>query len=271
VAGDRRDLALAVGGGFVASLAAGLFGVGGGVLLVPLLVFGLRRPQHVAHATSLVAILFTAVSGAARFAFDDAVLFPAAGLLALGGIAGAQVGARVLPRIPETRLRHAFGALLLLIGVRLLLAGPAAAGAAATATDLDVGRLLAYLAVGVAVGVLSSLLGLGGGVLLVPVLALGFGLDQHLAEGTSLAVIAPTALAGALAHQRRGYTDWALGSWLGATGLVGGSLGASVALGLSPELLSRLFGGLLAAVAGAMLLPTRVRRRVPRRRASRDR
>jgi uncharacterized protein len=271
VAGDRRELALAVGGGFVASLAAGLFGVGGGVLLVPLLVFGLRRPQHVAHATSLVAILFTAVSGTVRFAVDGAVLFPAAAVLAVGGITGAQFGARLLPRISELRLRRGFALLLLVIAARLLLGGPSAAAVTSAAPGFDAWRLAAYLGVGVAVGVLSSLLGLGGGVLLVPILALGFGLDQHTAEGTSLAVIAPTALAGAIAHQRRGYTDWALGSWLGATGLVGGSLGASVALGLSPELLTRLFGGLLATVAGLMLRPTPVRRRAPRRRGSRGR
>lgn len=136
---------------------------------------------------------------------------------------------------------------------------------------LDAGRLLAHLGVGMGVGVRSSLLGIGGGRLLVPILALGFGFDQHTAEGTSLAVIAPTALAGAVAHRRRGYTDRVLGSWLGATGRVGGSLGASLALGLSPELLTRPFGGLLAAVAGLMLRPTPVRRRAARRRASRDR
>ncbi len=271
MAGDRRELAIAVGGGFVASLAAGLFGVGGGVLLVPLLVLALRRPQHVAHATSLVAILFTAVSGTVRFAFDGAVLFSAAAVLAVGGIAGAQVGARLLPRVPEARLRRAFALLLVVIAARLLLGGPSAAAVTAAAPALDAWRLVAYLGVGVTVGVLSSLLGLGGGVLLVPVLALGFGLDQHTAEGTSLAVIAPTALAGAVAHQRRGYTDWALGSWMGATGLVGGSLGASVALGLAPDLLTRLFGGLLAAVAGLMLRPRRVRRRAAPRRGSRGR
>jgi uncharacterized protein len=153
-------------------------------------------------------------------------------VLAVGGITGAQFGARLLPRISETRLRRGFALLLLVIA-----GAPAARRLRPPLRDqrgpgFDGWRLAAYLGVGVAVGVLSSLLGLGGGVLLVPVLALGFGLDQHTAEGTSLAVIAPTALAGALAHQRRGYTDWALGSWLGATGLVGGSLGASVALGL---------------------------------------
>jgi uncharacterized protein len=270
VAGDRRELVLAVGGGFVASLTAGLFGVGGGVLLVPLLVYGLRRPQHVAHATSLVAILFAAVSGAVRFALDGAVLFPAAALMAVGGIAGAQAGARLLPRFSESRLRRIFALVLLVAAARLTLGGPAAA-AVETVPALDAGRLAAYLGVGVVVGVLSSLLGIGGGLLLVPVLALGFGFDQHTAEGTSLAVIAPTALAGAVAHRRRGYTDWVLGSWLGATGLVGGSLGASLALGLSPEVLTRLFGGLLAVVAGLMLRPTPVRRRDARRRASRDR
>ena len=95
---DRVPLsAAAVGGGLVAGSAAGLFGVGGGVLLVPLLVLVLKRSQHVAHATSLVAITLAAVAGAGRFALDGSVAWAGGLAVAVGAVVGARLGARLLP------------------------------------------------------------------------------------------------------------------------------------------------------------------------------
>jgi uncharacterized protein len=246
------ELAIALVGGFLVSLLAGLFGVGGGVLLVPLLVLVLRIPQHVAHATSLVGVMFAAASGGLRFAIGDAVAWPGAFALIAGGVLGAQVGARFLPRLTARGLRRLFAVALLAVAARFLLGGVGEDAAHAVVT-FDTGTLVAHGAVGLAIGIASAVLGVGGGVLLVPALVLAFGYDQHLAEGTSLIVVLPTALSGAIAHSRRGYTDWSLGAWLGVTGLVGGAVGASVALGLDPALLARLFGGLLAVIAGLML------------------
>jgi hypothetical protein len=91
---------------------------------------------------------------------------------------------------------------------------------------------VALVAFGVAVGVASGLLGVGGGILVVPFLTLAVGLSQHSAEATSLLVILPTAIAGSLALRRRGIGDLGLALRLGVFGAVGSVLGALLALAL---------------------------------------
>lgn len=259
----RAATATVIAAGMAAGLVGGLFGVGGGILLVPVLVFMLGRSQHVAHATSLVAVTLAAVAGAARFGLDGAVSLVGSALLVGGAIVGAQVGARLLPKVSGHRLRQAFGVLLLILAVRFVVVG----ATDGTAVDgdlvpaLSAARALAHVAGGFAAGVTSSMLGVGGGVIMVPLLAIGLGYGQHIAEGTSLAVIVPTALTGAISHARSGYTDWALGLRLGAAAIVGSAIGASVALGLQPAALGRTFGILQAAVGIAILRGSRTRHR----------
>jgi uncharacterized protein len=91
---------------------------------------------------------------------------------------------------------------------------------------------LALAAFGVAVGVASGLLGVGGGTLVVPFLTLAVGLSQHSAEATSLLVILPTAIAGSLVLRRRGVGDLELALRFGVVGAVGSVLGALLALAL---------------------------------------
>lgn len=247
---------LPLAGGLAAGIVAGLFGIGGGVLLVPLLVLVLGRTQHVAHATSLVGIVLPATVAAIRFAVDGAVAWwPALAIIA-GALAGVQFGAAIAHAIPERSLRVAFTVLLAVTAARLLLGG-APTGTGTLAPAVTVAAVAAHVLVGVASGTASALLGIGGGAVIVPALVILLGYGQHLAEGTSLAVIVPTTLVGAWSHARRGYTDWALGWRLGGAGLVGALLGAQVALSLPGEVLSRAFGGLLVVVAALFVVRTR--------------
>lgn len=109
--------------GLAAGFAGGLFGVGGGVLIVPGLVLWLGLGQHQAHGTSVAAIVAMAAASAARFAFGEAVEVTAALWLFLGAGAGAYAGARLLARVSEVWLARAFVALALVSAVRLGLAG----------------------------------------------------------------------------------------------------------------------------------------------------
>lgn len=239
-------------GGLAAGLVAGLFGVGGGVLLVPFLVLLLRQPQHVAHATSLVAVTLAAASGVVRFGTDGSVAIVGALALAVGAVVGARVGATFLPKLTDSKLKRIFGLVMVLIALRFLIAGDSS-GAGDTVPDMDVLTVVLHVVGGLVAGVTSSVLGVGGGVILVPVMVMAFGYGQHIAEGTSLAVIVPTAATGAISHHRNGYTDWRLGLTIGAGSLAGGWLGAHVALGLAPSTLARLFGVLLVITAFLML------------------
>lgn len=252
-------------GGLAAGVVGGLFGVGGGMLLVPTLVLLLGRSQHVAHATSLVAVALGALAGVTRFGIAGSVALVGGLALAAGAIVGARLGAVLLPRIPERRLRSLFVGVLLLLALRFLLVG--ASGDAAVDGDLvparDAVALGLHVVGGLAAGMVSSVLGVGGGVVNVPLLVLGLGYGQHVAEGTSLAVIVPTAVTGAVSHHRNGYTDWALGLRLGVGSIAGATAGAQLALSLSPVTLGRLYGVLQLVVALLML-------RRPRRRDEDD-
>lgn len=242
-------------GGLAGGLIAGLFGVGGGLILVPILVLWLAVAQHQAHATSLVAVTIGAAAAVFRFAFDGAVALWGALPLAAGAIAGAWAGARLLPYIPERRLRAVFAVVVFLLALRFLLVGSAveAADAGRFVPDLDGATVVLHVLGGLGAGVVSSVMGVGGGVVMVPLLVLGFGYGQQVGEGTSLAVIVPTALTGALSHHRHGYTQWGLGLKLGVGSLLGGVVGAEAALALAPEVLSRLYGGLQLVVAVLMV------------------
>jgi uncharacterized membrane protein YfcA len=106
---------------------------------------------------------------------------------------------------------------------------------------VDGPTILIVIGAGVAVGILSALFGVGGGILMVPFLLLALDHTQHMAEGTSLAVIVPTAIAGVLAHRRSGYVSFSNAALLAAGGIGGAWLGAEIALGLDADILQVLF------------------------------
>ena len=106
--------------GLLAGLASGLLGVGGGIVMVPLLTAFLGLSQHRAHATSLAAIVPIAAVGALTFALSDRIDVGLAALLALGSLIGAPLGARLMARSTEGALKAMFGALMILVGIQLL-------------------------------------------------------------------------------------------------------------------------------------------------------
>jgi uncharacterized protein len=107
---------------------------------------------------------------------------------------------------------------------------------------------VALVAFGVLVGVMSGLLGVGGGTLVVPFLTLAVGLSQHSAEATSLVVILPTAIAGSLALRRHGLGDLGVAIRLGMVGAVGSVLGALLALALPGSTLRVVFAAFIGVV-----------------------
>jgi uncharacterized protein len=98
---------------------------------------------------------------------------------------------------------------------------------------------------GLVVGALSGSMGVGGGILLVPLMVLGFGFAQHLAQGTSLAAVVPTSIVGAYTHDRAKNVDRLAAAWVSTGGLVGAVAGALIAVHMPREFLVRLFGALL--------------------------
>lgn len=106
---------------------------------------------------------------------------------------------------------------------------------------------------GVPAGMLSAMFGVGGGLVMVPFIVAILGESQHLAEGTSLLVIVPTAVMGVLAHRRRGYVSFKHAAWLAVGGVAGGFLGARLALALSEDALQVAFGIFLAVMGTGLI------------------
>ena len=119
----------------------------------------------------------------------------------------------------------------------------------------QIGELAGLAAVGLGAGFLAGLLGIGGGVVMVPAMVLIFGFDQHVAQGTSLLVIIPSALTGAYTHHRNGRLLLRDAAWLGAGGVIGALIGSVSALSLDDMVLRRLFAAFLVLTALRMLLP----------------
>jgi uncharacterized membrane protein YfcA len=240
----------AVAVGVVAGLASGLFGVGGGVVLVPGLVLLAGLDQRMAHGTSLAAIVPIALAGVLGYASGGEVEPVAALLTAVGVLAGTPVGVHLLGRLPERQLRIGFAVVLLASAVRLVVT--AGDGAGTVAVDLGTGVL--YVLTGLAAGVLAGVMGVGGGVVMVPAFTVLFGMPIVLAKGTSLAVIVPGALLGTVRNRRQGTTDLRLGLVAGLAGVATAALASQVSLGLDPAVASATFAALLLLVVGRMVV-----------------
>ena len=236
--------------GVVTGLAGGLLGVGGGFVMVPAMVHLLKTPQREANGTSLAVIVPIALVGATILGGGHQVDVEVAIALAIGAVGGAVAGARLSRRISDAGLRRAFGVLAIVVG--LLMIGEAVLHAVGAPVHFGSslrpgGPSLWALAllVGALAGVLSGLLGIGGGAIMIPAMTLLMGLSQHVAQGTSLLVIIPTAISGSITHFRMGNIRLETAGWLSVGGVVGAIAGASLALASPDQLLRLLFGGYL--------------------------
>lgn len=231
---------IGVGGGVL----SGLVGVGGGIIFVPgLILAGGWRIQE-AVAASLVIIVFSALSGTIRNArSEDPVDWRMAGLLSLTVAPSSLIGVYISKVSPETVVQNCFAVLL------LALAYPTARGGSAIAVPGKKLPLPVVLLAGVGVGALSGLLGIGGGVMLVPLMVLGFGVGVKPAVSTSLAVVLATAFVGAAGYLLTGF-DRILGlPPLVAGAIVGAWLGVHLRDPLPEDKLRIGFGVFMVVVA----------------------
>lgn len=226
----------------------GLMGVGGGIILVPLLVHVLHVSQHEAQGSSLAFIIATALVAAIPYYTHERLDLVLALCLAAGAVPGVIAGSRIAAATPAARLRIAFGAIIFFTAVRLIAAPPQGFGEA-TPWPAWINVLL-----GVAVGILAGLLGVGGGTMLVPVLVLGQDINQHSAQGVSLLMIVPVGIAGVFSYSRRGRLLVSGLPPLLAGGAVGALAGAMLAHRTNAPTLTRLFALFLFGVAAQMIL-----------------
>jgi len=231
--------------GVAGGLLSGMFGVGGGIILVPLLMAFAGLDQKRAAATSLLAILPTAISGSVTYALHGEIDYVAAGIVAVGAIGGAFIGTALLRRIPVVWLRWIFIAMLVVVALRMLFLEPSR-GEPLPLTPVLV---IAYLLLGLVMGIASGLLGVGGGIIAVPALVALFGISDLIAKGTSLLVMVPTTISGTISNRRAGLVDVRTGLIVGAAAAVASILGATIALALPARVAAILFAVFLVAIA----------------------
>jgi uncharacterized membrane protein YfcA len=244
-AGPQQRWARIVAVGVIAGFTSGLFGVGGGIIIVPTLVLLAGFPHKLATGTSLTAIVPISIAGIVGYATAGEVDWAAAACIAAGAVAGALAGTRWLVRASTPALQLGFSVAMLLTAAKLFVDDTTGAGRGA----LTVGTAVTLVALGVASGVLAGLLGVGGGIIIVPALTLAFGVPLVLAKGTSLAVILPTALIGTARNRRSGLTAVRPAVVVGLAGIGTAYLASKLSIGLAPEVSQPLFAALLAVVA----------------------
>lgn len=251
-------LLLAVGGVGAGALGA-VLGIGGGIFLVPLLTLGFGQPITVAAGASLVAVIATSASAAAFYVRSGQADVRLGLLLETATVLGALLGGLLAGILPERVLALLFAALLgyvaVTLGVRALHPDPRADAAEAT----DVGhvpvarRLITPALFGAGgAGVVSSLLGIGGGIAKVPLVHFVLGRSMRVSVATSNFAIGVTAAAGVYPYLARGDIDPAIAGPVVLGVAAGSAIGARIAGRIQPRLLVVAFAAVLAYTAFAM-------------------
>ena len=246
---DFQAAAIGCGVGFM----SGLFGIGGGVLLVPAFVFLLKLQQKLAHGSALLTGVFLSFSGATLYVIDGNGNFAAAALVFIGSFTGVLIGTWLLKKIKILILMYVFLVVLVVTAVRLFI-GTDNEGAAYD--NLTLGLVLGFIATGLVAGTLSGLLGIGGGIIMVPTFILLFGFSAVVAKGTSLLVIVPTGTTGTLRNSKYGNINPRVGLFAGIGGIPMALFGAWVSNRMSETLSEILFGVLMVVIAANMLRKT---------------
>ena len=190
--------------GLTAGIFGGLIGIGGGLIMIPLMVKVLKLTQHKAHGTSLVALVFTGISGAITYASNGSVDLTGAALLAVTAVMTAPWGARYCNALTQRKLKKYFGAFLIFCSVLLFLK-PYLTNFIGVVPGYA--KIIILLTTGALTGFLSGMMGVGGGTIMVPVMVIAVGFTQHMAQGTSLLVMVPAGAMGAFTHWKMGSVE----------------------------------------------------------------
>ncbi|VXB08149.1 sulfite exporter TauE/SafE family protein [Aeromicrobium sp. 9AM] len=252
----RGGLPAEMGVGAIGGLIGGLFGGGSGVFYVPTLegLTTLQRPSL--HGTATAANTAVVGVGALTFALVGGHLDWNAGLgMLAGGTFGGLFGAALILKVSHSLLRWLFVTVLLLSVAKFVLAtagiDPLDGGALVPAGAVHSWAYIAPLSVicGVLIGAWSSAIGLGGGLLAVPVMMVLFGCDLHTAVGTSLLMFFPNSIVGWIMHARQGTAARRLSLTLILGAAPGAAVGAVLALVLSAHALSAAYAAFCLFVA----------------------
>jgi uncharacterized membrane protein YfcA len=231
--------------GFLALLIGivlGMLGGGGAILTLPMLVYVVGIEPKAAIAMSLFVVGSTSVVGATLHSRAGRVQWKIGAVFGAAAMGGAFAGGRLARFVPGSALLVAFAVVMLVTAIAML------RGRSENAGETRPFALARVIALGAAVGIVSGLVGAGGGFLIVPALILFGGLAMRDAVGTSLFVIALQSFAGFAGHVAHVDLDWTLAGIVTAAAVIGTIAGASVGKKVSPDALRLGFAWLVLAM-----------------------
>jgi len=241
-------LALTVALAVFVGISLGLLGGGGSILTVPLLAYVAGLEPKQAIATSLLVVGVTSAVGAVAHARAGRVRWKMAGVFGAAAMAGAYGGGRLAHFVPGNVLLIAFAIIMIAAAVAML-------RGRRNVDDESTGPLpvLKIVPLGATVGLISGLVGAGGGFLLVPALALLGGLPMPVAVGTSLVVISMQSFAGFAGHLSGDSIDWKLAGLVIAAAVAGSVIGGMLTSRIDATTLRKAFGWFVLAMAALVL------------------
>lgn len=236
----------------VVGFVLGLLGGGGSVLTVPILIYALHVPVKPAIATSLVVVGLVAFIGFVGHARQRTVSKRVALIFAPPAVAAAYVGARIARHVPA-HVQLVLFALFGLTGSVMMFRGAMKMSGKPDLTPYEFkgdSRTIALLALeGIAVGLVTGLIGVGGGFLIVPALVFVAKIPIRLAIGTSLLVITMNALSGFAGYAGTVPIDWHLVAWFTGVAAIGSIIGTMISKRVPQKRLKEVFGVLLIGVS----------------------
>lgn len=228
--------------------ALGLFGGGGSILAVPALIYLAGMPAKSAIALSLFIVAVTSAVGAIGHARAGRIRWRTGLLFGAAGMAGAYAGGLLGPHLPETILLTTFAIMMVVTAVAMIRGRKES-----TSHQRDDLPLTHILIDGLIIGIVTGLVGAGGGFLVVPALVLLGGLPMRVAIGTSLMVIAMKAAAGLLGYLHSVPIDWSLAVPFATLAVIGGLIGTRLTGRLDADKLRRGFGWFVLIMGGFVL------------------
>ena len=240
--------------GSIGGLLSGILGIGGGVVFVPLLTYLTKSDFKINTGVSSLAVVLVASGSSITYVLNDFsdgsnLLFEIL-IIVFGGIFGSYIGSKLTESINTALLKKLFAILLIASAYRIIFS--------TSVSSAFQDNLVLYFLIGLLSGIGSGLLGIGGGIIRIPMLIFFGGFEQIIAQGISLLTTIPTALTAAATKIRKDTELLKIGLIVGVFGVLGSIVGGTLAFNVIPrDLLNIGFGIFLILVSINMFISSK--------------
>lgn len=220
---DALNIIILLLAGGVTGFLAGFFGVGGGIILVPILLYFFTQSigistlvaTHLTFGTSLLVVIFASLTSAVQYSKNNHVVWKAVLYIGIASIVGALIGSKVAASLQGKALQQIFATVVTIAAIRLLIESPRSQ----KESEMNLSPI-GLCAIGLVVGLVSSLAGVGGGVFSIPMMYYFMRFPLKKSLGTSSASIVITACASMFGYVLNGLDDSLMSQYTGTLGYV---------------------------------------------------